>query len=72
MRKWCAGVFSPDTLIDMSFIRHIDEVAYVRRLHALLQSYRKEATKEKGLDWLLFCCFEPPHDKTYLVCDAKE
>lgn len=63
MCQWCAGTFSLAGPFDMFLARHANEVAYVRRFHALLKKYLEKSTEEEGLDWLSFCCFEAPYDK---------
>lgn len=32
MRSWCAGTISPAGPFEMTFVHHVDEVSYVRRL----------------------------------------
>lgn len=45
-----AGTVSPAGPFEMPFIRHGNEVAYVRRLYALFQRYHERSTEEDGFE----------------------
>lgn len=67
-----AGTNNPARLFDIPFIRHGDEIVYVRRLYALIRKYRERSTEEDEFDWMSLCCFEQPIDKFYLVHEAVD
>lgn len=47
-RPWCARTVSPTGPFYMPFFRHVDEVAYIRRLYELFQMYRERSTEEES------------------------
>lgn len=70
MCQWYANTFSSAEPFDRPLIRHVVEVANVRRLYTLFWRYREVSTEVKIFYWLSSRCYEPRYDKFYLVRDA--
>lgn len=57
---------------DVLFIRHGGEVACIRQLYSLFQSYCRRLTEEEKSASMVLHFLKPPHDKFHIVGDSED